>query len=140
MKNADWDEGLTASDRARTKPIKRYALLWAITFLPAILTLPLGGTVGNQPVWAWALAVLPIPFAALLAYHYYRFIRASDEMMRRIHTEALAAGFGVAFVVGIALIMLGQLRVDGFSELTWFSMLITFVFKLHYAKKEYHAE
>lgn len=141
MSNANqWDADLPARDQRNIRPIKIYASLWAISFLAAMLVLPRGdGSMETQPVWAWLVAAIPVPLGALFAHCYMRFVRETDEMMRKIHLEALAAGFGVAFVFGLALIMLGELGMTRFGGLAWHLMLITYVWKIHMAKREHSA-
>jgi hypothetical protein len=138
---SQWDADLTARDQRNIRPIKIYASLWAISFLAAVLFLPRGtGGIETQPVWAWFVAAIPVPLGALFAHYYLRFIRETDEMMRKIHLEALAAGFGVAFVSGLALIMLGELGMTRFGGLAWHLMLITYVWKIHMARREHSAQ
>ncbi len=140
MSDNQWDKGLNARDRRNVRPIKIHALLWSVFFLVAALVLPAGGgDLESQPAWAWAIAALPIPFAVMLAHHYLRFIRETDELMKKIHLEALAAGFGVAFVVGMGFILLGQLGLSRFAGLSWYFMLLAYIWKLRSAQKEYHA-
>ena len=139
-----WDAQLNARDRRNVKPIKLYALLWAISFLLAVLMLPVSdgmvfgqAELSEQPVWAWILAAIPIPLGVMLTHYYLRYIRQTDELMRKIHLEALATGFGVAFVFGMGFILFGQLGLERFSGLTWHLMLIAYIWKLRSAQREY---
>jgi len=133
-----WDAGLNTHNQRNIRPIKFYALFWSISFVAAVLFLPLGdGTRETQPIWAWLLAAIPVIPGTLLAHHYLRFIRETDELMRKLHLEALAAGFGVAFVFGTGFILLGQLEMTKFTGLTWHLMLLTYIWKLRSAQREY---
>ncbi len=103
ISNEEWVDGLSSRDRRNARPMYICMALWGLSFLIAHLFLPRGdGSMAAQPLWAWPVTILPIILGVLFAYYYQRFIRETDEMMRKIHLEALATAFGVAFVVGMS--------------------------------------
>jgi len=48
---------------------------------------------------ALALALLPVPFFALLIFFYVRAVRGMDELGRRIQLEGLAFAFPIALLI-----------------------------------------
>jgi hypothetical protein len=130
------DPGLTRRDRRNLKPIKLYGAIWLVSFLFVHLTRG-EGTVETQPAWAWAAIAVTIVAGALLAHAYFRFIQGADELMRKIHIEALAFGFGAAFVFGIGADLLGQVGLDDAAEGTWAVMIIAYAIKLRISREAY---
>ena len=140
--NDSLDAGLTSSDRRNLRPMYICTLLFTVSFLIARLFLPRGdGSMAAQPLWAWPVTILPIVLGVLLAYYYQRFIRETDEMMRKIHLEALATAFGVAFVVGMSAGLLDQIDVPkvGKADLTWSIMVVTYSVRLKMLARKYRA-
>jgi len=136
------DPRLTPHDRRNVRPMTICMLLFFVSFLIAHLFLPRGdGSMAAQPLWAWPATILPIILGALLAYYYQRFIRETDEMMRKIHLEALATAFGVAFVVGMSAGLLDQMDVPkvGRADLTWSMMVVTYSVRLKMLTRKYRA-
>ena len=140
--NKSWPTELTARDRRNIRPLHICMLLWAASFIIAHLFLPQGdGSLAAQPVWAWPVTIVPIILGGLLAYYYQRFIRETDEMLRKIHIEALATAFGVAFVVGMSTGLLAQMGVPKMNkaDLTWSLMVITYSVRLKMLARRYRA-
>jgi peptidoglycan/LPS O-acetylase OafA/YrhL len=136
----DCDPGLTARDRANRKPLVTCAALWALSYHAAHLLLPRGsGAMDTEPLWGWALIALSVALGSLLAFYYLRFVRGLDELMRRIHIEALAVGFGVAFVFGMAVDLLAQIGLDRFNEITWAVMVMAYSLAHRRAQRAYCA-
>lgn len=52
------------------------------------------------------VAALPVPSIAWLAYAEWRRLRRRDELRQRIEMEAMTLGFGVSFIVVVALVFL----------------------------------
>jgi hypothetical protein len=132
----DYDPGLTRRDRRNLRPLKLYGAIWLVSFLFVHLTRG-QRTLEAQPLWAWAAIAVAIVAGALLAHAYYRFIHGADELMRKIHIEALAFGFGAAFVFGIAADLLGQVGLDDAAEGTWAVMIVAYALKLRFSRKAY---
>ena len=143
ISNEEWVGGLSSHDRRNARPMTVCLLLFAVTWVIARVFLPQGdGSMAAQPPWAWPVTILPIILGVLLAYYYQRFIRGTDEMMRKIHLEALATAFGVAFVVGVAAGLLAQIdvpRIDEADDLTWAAMVGTYSVRLKMLARRYRA-
>lgn len=138
--NQKCDPGLTARDKRNRRPFTISALLWAASFTTAHLFLPRGdGELASQPLWAWLLVVVSVALGVLLAHYYLRFIRGLDELMRRIHVEALATGFGAAFVFGMGAGLLSQMGVPKVGALTWAVMVLAYSLALRRAQRAYCA-
>lgn len=60
---------------------------------------------------ALALALLPVPFFALLIFGYVRAVRGMDELERRIQLEALVFAFPIALLIALTA---GLLDLAGF--------------------------
>lgn len=131
-----YDPGFTRRDRRNLKPLKLYGAIWLVSFLFVHLTRG-EGTVETQPIWAWAAITVTILAGALLAHAYFRFIQGADELMRKIHIEALAFGFGAAFVFGIGADLLAQVGLDDAAEGTWVVMIVAYAIKLRVSRKAY---
>jgi hypothetical protein len=137
MTGSALNPALTRRDQRNLKPLKLYAAIWFVSFLFVHLTLPRGNTVEVQPIWAWPAIALAIVAAALLAHAYYRFIQGADELMRKIHIEALAFGFGAAFVFGVGADLFGQVGLDDAAEGTWAVMIVAYALRLRFSRKAY---
>jgi hypothetical protein len=136
--NETLDPGLTRRDRHNLKPLKFHAAIWLVSFLYAHLVLPRGdGSLAAQPLWVWPVLAAPIVAGVLLAYAYLRFIQGADELMRKIHAEALAFGFGVAFVFGMGADLLGQVGLDDAAEVTWAVMIAAYALRLRFSRRAY---
>jgi hypothetical protein len=134
--NPAQDLGLTRRDRRNLKPLKLYGAIWLVSFLFVHLTRG-EGTLETQPVWAWSAIAVAVISGVLLAHAYFRFIQGSDELMRKIHVEALAFGFGMAFVFGMGADLLGQVGLDDAAEGTWAVMIVAYAVKLRISRKAY---
>lgn len=132
------DPGLTRRDRRNLKPLKFYAAIWLVSFLFVHLTMPRGdGTIADQPLWVWAVIAVAIVSGMFLAHAYLRFIQGADELMRKIHIEALAFGFGVAFVFGMGADLLAQVGIPKASGVTWAVMIAAYSIRLRVSRKAY---
>ena len=89
--------GETARDKRNLKRFAATMFVWAIVFTGA------DWVQENRDVsdgLAWALAVLPLLPAIAVFAAFIKFLRETDEMVRRVHMNGLAVGFGAgAFVV-----------------------------------------
>lgn len=93
----------------------------------------------DEPFWAWGLIAVAVMLGGLLAFYYLRFIRGLDELMRRLHVEAFAVGFGAAFVFGMGANLLAQMGVPKVGSLTWAVMVVTYSLALRRAQRAYCA-
>jgi hypothetical protein len=87
---------MTETDRKNSNRFTGWTFAWAVSFVGATLVLKAGLVPEGAASWAVALAPDVLGLAALLAY--VRFLRQTDELMRKIQLEGLAVGFGVGVV------------------------------------------
>lgn len=89
---------MTATDIRNLGRFNLWALIWALTFVVAAFALR-SGWASHLPTIRIAVACGPL-IAALRALGAYRtFLRAADELLRKVHLEAIALGFAVGFVL-----------------------------------------
>ncbi len=89
---------MTPTDIRNLGRFNAWALIWAFTYVAVIFTLKAGWR-ADLPTVRAALALAPV-IAALRALLAYRtFLSAADELLRKIHLEAIALGFAVGFVL-----------------------------------------
>lgn len=72
------------------------SIVWGATFVFTIWTLKTWGD-ALGPV-AYALALVPTAAFLAMIWAYVRFLDEADELTRKIHMEAMAAGFGAGLV------------------------------------------
>lgn len=101
--------GLCERDRNNAGRLRQWSLIWAFTFLLAILTLGPGegGPASLSPWWN-CLALIPLVVAVFMIKACLRFMREADELMRHILFKAATTGFGVVYVLGMILSLGGQ--------------------------------
>jgi hypothetical protein len=83
---------LTPRDRKNVARFNLLALAWALSFVAARLLIESGMVASRPAVWAVAAAPLAVGIATVTAY--VHFLRHADELLRQIHLEGLALGFG----------------------------------------------
>ncbi|MEM1436579.1 MAG: hypothetical protein AAGG11_21190 [Pseudomonadota bacterium] len=88
----------TATDRANTQLLNRWSLAWALLIVAAAWTLRY---VAMPAPAQWAVALAPNLIALVVLQRYLRFLRMTDELLRRIHLEGLAVGFGTSYIFAI---------------------------------------
>jgi hypothetical protein len=98
-----WDMVLacsgSAADRRNQYYFLAWVLLWAVGFVAvAWAQRPDVGLEGGA-VWAVAAAPLALSIPPLLAY--LRFLRMTDELLRKIQLDGLALGFGAGLIVAL---------------------------------------
>jgi hypothetical protein len=94
---------ITPEDRANQNRFAVWALVWSIAFVGASMILESGAVTGPA---AWAVALAPTVCGVLAVWAYVVFLRRADELLRKIHLEALALGFGggMLFMMGYRLL------------------------------------
>jgi hypothetical protein len=85
----------TPRDQANIGRFALALLLWLLVWIAARLLLDFGALEGAA---AWLMALAPLTLSLIVVRHYVRFLRQADELLRLIHLEGLALGFGAAFV------------------------------------------
>ena len=95
---SSWCGDLTAADRKNLWRFQLWALLWAVVFVASALLQKrwpqLVPGLGGHIALIGATAALGV--AMVLSF--MRFLRAADELVRKIHLEALAVSFGATVV------------------------------------------
>ena len=104
--------GWLGTQRDRRNKIAQ--IRWSVAFsvsLVASTVLLRAGVAGSAPL-KWAIAVLPIALWVCWLSAYMRFLREADELVRRIHLEAIVVGFwtGTGFGIGYPLLEHAGLR------------------------------
>ena len=86
--------------RADVRNLGRFNLWmmgWALSWVGALVALR--SAWAAAPALRWAAVAVPIALALAAILAYLRFLREADELLRKIHLEGMAYGFGVAFVL-----------------------------------------
>ncbi len=101
-----WDHFIagdgTATDRANNRRFNRLSLLWAASLIACSA---LVGGVEMPTALKWVVALTPNLFAIMTLRGYLKVLRMTDEMMRRIHLEGLAVGFGTGYIFVIGYLL-----------------------------------
>jgi len=95
---------LTEQDRRNAGVFTRWSVLWSLGLVASTFALDGGWVPAGAPAVVVALA--PNVFGLFALRAFMRFLRETDELQRKIHLEALAAGFGggVIFMWGYRLL------------------------------------
>lgn len=88
-------DAMTPRDTEKLRRFNVASLAWAMMFGAATLAIDGFGVTG---LTGWALAIATLVLGLTTMGLYMRFLRAADELLRKIHVEALALGFGAAIV------------------------------------------
>lgn len=108
----------TETDRRNVRHMNLVAFTWAVTYCVATYFLR-GGF--NLPLAVAAILVaIPATLGAIMLWSWVRFLRGCDEMMRKLHLEALAIGFGITV---LAIITASLLQAAGVPPLSINSLL-----------------
>ena len=137
------ERGGSGRDRRATRNSIVFAI-WICLFAAAFLVGHwLLDATGWKPEGAVGVGFSLLPLIpGLVAFRaYLKLFREADEMMRKIHLEALATAFGVAFVVGMSAGLLDQMDVPkvGKADLTWSMMVVTYSVRLKMLTRKYRA-
>jgi hypothetical protein len=86
-------------DRRNNLAVLIWTAIWAVAYTATVQSITTGFAKG---LLAWGLVALTalITMVALVAY--VRFVREADEMIRRVHVNALAFGFAAGAVFSAA--------------------------------------
>ena len=87
---------MTPEARRKSRIFSAWALVWALSFVGATLVLTEGWL--SSPPLTWIVALAPTVAGLVLVASYVAFLRAADELLRKIHLEGLALGFGAGFL------------------------------------------
>ena len=86
---------MTARDAENLRRFNVVCLAWAMMFVAATLAIDGFGVTG---LTGWAMAAATLLLGLTTMGLYLKFLRAADELLRKIHVEALGLGFGAAIV------------------------------------------
>jgi len=86
---------LTPRDAANLRRFNAWNIALALTFAGSILLLTAGLV---PPAAGWVLAVATLTFGLAAIRAYVHFLRGADELLRKIHLEAIAVAFGAGLV------------------------------------------
>lgn len=88
-------DAMTPRDAENLRRFNVVCLAWAVMFVAATLAIV---SYGVRGLTGWAMAVATLVLGVTAMWLYVKFLRAADELLRKIHVEALALGFGAAIV------------------------------------------
>jgi len=94
---------LSDRDRRNLRSFNRWIIFWSFTVGCGMVLLN-KELISNVSL-RWIIAVVPDLLGVVALATYVRFIRHADELVRKIHLEAIALGFGagLVFVLGYRL-------------------------------------
>lgn len=100
-KSLSWSEVCSAHMTAADKRNAQSVGVWTIAFAGAFVTatFALVKAADSLGVFGWLIAIVPPVIGIGLMVSYSRFLMHADELLRKIHLEALALGFGSGIVV-----------------------------------------
>ncbi len=95
---------MTQADKRNARIFTVWTFVWALSFVAATFLL-VDEIVARAPL-TWLVALVPTALGLQTVRSYVRFLRAADELLRKVHLEGLALGFGagVIFVMGYGLL------------------------------------
>ena len=98
---------MTGEERRLMRNLNAWMIAWAVLHTVALVLLKrhsqlLGGA-------AYAVAAVPVVAGCMAVYTYGRFLRAADELHRKIQYEGIALGFAAGVVFAITYPLLERL-------------------------------
>ena len=88
--------GQTAADQRNIRALWIWSLVWLASF--AAVTTAVSVFPQLSGPFAWLLAMIPILLGVPLVNVLLRFLRETDEFMRKVQLEGIALGFGAGSV------------------------------------------
>ncbi|MDH3439435.1 MAG: hypothetical protein OEM63_01690 [Gammaproteobacteria bacterium] len=125
----------TAADRKNRYRFLVWAMAWAATFLGADWGLENHDVQGPTAIF---IAMIPTLMACGALWAYLRFLRETDELVRRIQLEGVALGFGAGIIFLLSLVSLedaGFAKLDASDAIAL--MLVTWAFGQLFATWRY---
>jgi hypothetical protein len=116
----------TAADRANQYRFLGWTAAWGVSFAAATFAMTRGFVPAGAA--AWAVAVVPLVPGILALRAYLRFLRMSDELLRKIQFESLAFGFGCGVIAGVGYPLLERAGAPEFPELVLLVMMLGWSF------------
>ena len=99
----DGTSGLRPRDLHNGKRVNVLSLVWSLCFVGATALLAF---FEPPPLLVGAIVIVPLVAAYVALGAYRRFLREADELLRKIHLEALSVGAAAALAVGTTFLML----------------------------------
>jgi len=96
---SSWCGDLTAADRKNLWRVQLWGGLWAIVFTGSSLLLKRWPELVPGLALRAGLVALTTALGVVMVLAFVRFLREADELVRRIHLEALAVSFGATVVI-----------------------------------------
>lgn len=95
---------MTQNDKRNARIFTAWTFVWALSFVAATFLLA-GEIVVTAPL-TWLVALVPTALGLQAIRSYVYFLRGADELLRKVHLEGLAIGFGagVIFTMGYGLL------------------------------------
>ena len=116
------------SDRSRRSErlVTVWSLAWALAFLAADFAIERGSVGEGLATWTVIAVVVALGIGWVMSYA--RFLRNSDELMRKIQLDALAVGGGGGVVIGFTLILLDSADVmDARADYLVVGMVVAYI-------------
>ena len=105
--------GMTERDRRNSRHANLWLFVWMASFVAGVFAIK------NQwisPGLATWLAIAGSTAFGLIAVRkYMHFLREADELLRKIHLEALALGFGAGLVANFTMSLIERVREQPFD-------------------------
>lgn len=121
---------LSESDRRNAKSLNHWFLLWVLAFCTAAPAhVILFGDSDTAGSWRLLPAIIAAATTVFLVRAYVRFyIATKDELLRKVHYESLAIGFGAAFFLGVGFAVLKPITgsLDIAAPMTLVGMLLSY--------------
>lgn len=101
--------GLCERDRNNLQRFRRWFLLFAATFVLAVIFLgPTDGGLEQTPPWRFVVAILPLLPGYFAARAYLEFLREADELIKNVHYEAASKSFLLVVLLGVVYSLASQ--------------------------------
>ena len=125
-----WKRACTVTERDRRN--QQTAVVWLFFWTVSWVAALIGIREGWVPAGALTMAVALLPTALGLAMilAYWKFLRHADELLRKIHLEALALGFGAGVVGAVAIHLLEETGAVGATDVTDVIVVMAVVYVL----------
>lgn len=136
-------EGMCERDRLNVNKFKTRAGAFAVTFIVAIVVLgPSPGGIAETALWMWVLVIAPLILGVFMVQAYIHFLLQADELIKKIHLEALAIGCGTGIIIGTGFGLFAQVlgSWEDAGAFTWCAILMAFSISLARATKRYNAQ
>ena len=130
-----YDWGLTRQDqRNYTRAVMLTISLLFLHMLAGLNLTAAPESYKTIPLWLWIFALSPLLLLPFVIYAWRRFLRETEELIRRIHLESAAIGFGwgmaIYFVYSVFGDIFFQLKTENPFEITVGIMAFVYVFCL----------